>query len=413
MSDPHQSVMLKTAFCVAFSLFTQAALADTIGGFVFVKEVSARAHASALNPGGMFASNYVGEDFVGMLSGSWHKIAFRFRGEMVANYPGHSNKASIQELYYPFPISDRWTVTVGKQVRSWDTGLSYQPLGFFRTQLEITDPFDEESRISGLPLVAVTYLGDTWNLEAVASGRTGSTRLARAVGLQWAVRLSRDFANGLNTAAVLRQHEGAPPGVGFSLSYGVGALELHADTYFRSPANLNDTALSDPNPQFFVDNPVSVRLGGPYRISSAIGFTWTPEVAISVYGEWDHKGEGLSAQQWHRYQSLIAFHTAGFGKSPLAFVNFAEDALILGTNGSRRDYSFLMISYTSGLDTTSLSTYVDMADGSAISTLSVEVPVYQNWQIVARLTAVSGSKASDFGAIPYREFGSLRLTYSF
>lgn len=124
------------------------------------------------------------------------------------------------------------TMRIGKAQLSWDTGLAFQPVGFFQRRLDVADLGDFEGRGEGLPLVAVTYGSDRLSATAVVSDRLsgdrGSERLPRR---QLAGRVALDL-DSLSASLIVRRPHGFSTGLGGTLSATLGErMTAHGSIY--------------------------------------------------------------------------------------------------------------------------------------------------------------------------------------
>lgn len=417
--------VLPPLLCAALAA-PAGALADDAGvhGYALAGLTQTSARATAANPDNLFDTGSGAGELALGLEGAVGGVRWRARltldGERNDGWPAGRN-LRLQELHYGWRWGERWHFSAGQQLLSWDSGLSFQPLGFFKSsQTDLRDVFDTEGRSQGLPMLVATRLGDTVTTDLVAStANPGNDRVERSNARQLAVRWSAELTPGLNAALMLRKRDGARVGAGVSSSYGVDEVTLRADAYYgpaearRFPAGLLDgpARLYLP-PLAFSDDP-----GHAYRLRSVIGATWTPRRALALYGEWVHHGDGLSGGQWKLYQQQLALHGAALNGPyhGAAVGNLGTDLSLLGSApaGVRRDYVYLRAELGQGDATWYLSTFAGVADGSAVTTLSKSWQLRDHLTLKADLSAFTGSAGSEFGLTPYRYQAHLVLLQTF
>ena len=416
---------LPSALCAALALPASAVAADAgVHGYALAGLTQTQARSTAANPDNLFDSGGGAGELALGLEGTQSGVRWRARltldGERGDGWPSeHSVK--LQELHYGWRWGERWHFSAGQQLLSWDNGLAFQPLGFFKSsQTDLRDVFDTEGRSQGLPMLVATHLGDTVTTDIVAStANPGNDRVEQSNARQLAVRWSAEPVPGLNTALMLRKRDGARVGAGVSSSYGVGEVTLRADAYYgpaearRFPLGL----LSGPAQLYLPPLAFSYDPGHAYRLRSAIGATWTPQRGLALYGEWLHHGEGLSGGQWDLYQQQLTLHRAALDgpHHGSAVGNLGTDLSLLGSApaGVRRDYLYLRAELGQDDATWYLSTFAGLADGSALTTLSKSWQLREHLTLKADVSAFTGSSRSEFGLTPYRYQAHLVLLQTF
>ncbi|HWA22036.1 MAG TPA: hypothetical protein VG735_06540, partial [Caulobacterales bacterium] len=288
--------MRRAAFlvCLGAGLLTLPAEAEetqSFGGLLLLKATGTEAAPSLLAVPGADYSTRSGEAAV-LADGDAKGLRYRIRGEAFA-YSGRETEwaVKIKELAYGRRLDETWSVSIGKQVRSWDSGLAYQPLGFFRKGLDLADPFDSEGRVEGLPMLIVTRLGARVNLEGVVSAPLSGSSATSANERQWAVRLSGDITPSINAAWIVRQREHAPPGVGASANWARDRLQLHADAFY-GPPQVRLTARSvRETPRLYTERPTLLQDQRQAVLDAVAGLTWTATDYLEINAEWIHRGE--------------------------------------------------------------------------------------------------------------------------
>jgi hypothetical protein len=407
---------------LAMLVAAAAAAAAATNGYLLAAVDQATGRATNANPDNMFALGGGGAELALGLEGEQRGVRWRARltarGARGDGWPAEHN-LSLQELYYRWRIGERWHASAGEQLLAWDNGLAFQPLGFFKSsRTDLRDVFDVEGRSQGLPLLAMTRLGDSVTTDLVVSGANPhGDRAEKLNGRQAALRFSGEPWPGLNAAFVLRKRSASGVGAGISSSYGVGQATLRADAYYGpADARVFPDALLRQSPQVFLPPPAWREQDHPYRWRSVAGFTWTPTRALALYGEWIHKGDGLSGAQWSRYLGQIQAHAAALD-GPLgraARGNLGTDLNVLDSTvaGVRRDYLYLRAELGQG-GSLYVSSYAGLADHGALHTVSKTWRLREHTTLRLDASVFTGRADSEFGLTPYRRQAGLTLLHSF
>lgn len=409
---------------MALALPTMALADDaSVHGVALIGLTQTQARSTVANPNNLFdTGDGAGELALGLESdvrGLHWRARLTRDGKFDSGWPKHNDK--LQELYYGWRWAEHWHFSVGQQLLTWDNGLSYQPLGFFKSsQTDLRDVFDTEDRSQGLPMLVATYLGDSVTTDFVASTENpGNNRAEKSNARQLAVRWSGELSPALNTALMLRKRVGAQAGAGISASYGVDEVTLRADVYYGPPEAREFPVglLSGPAQLYLPPLTFSYDSGHAYRLRSVIGTTWTPRRGLALYGEWVHHSEGLSATEWRRYRDQLALHTAALNGPyhHAAVGNLGTDLSLLDSApaGVRRDYIYLRAELGQGNSSWYVSTFLGLADGSAMTTLSKTWQLRKHLTLKTDLSVFSGKYSSEFGLTPYRYQTNLVLLQTF
>ena len=408
---------------LAVPLIAQADDAD-VHGYGLVDLTQTQARSTAANPDNLFDTGGGAGELALGLEGNFSGVRWRARltldGASDNSGPtGHN--LSLQELHYGWLWGERWHISAGEQLLTWDNGMSFQPLGFFKSsQTDLRDVFDTEGRSQGLPMLVATYLGDTVTTDIVVStSNPVNNQAEQSNARQLAIRWSGELASGLNTALMLRKRDGARVGAGVSTSYGVDEVTLHADAYY-GPAEAREFPvglLSGPAQLYLPPLMFNYDPGHDYVLRSVIGVTWTPQRGLALYSEWVHHGDGMSGSQWNLYNQQVALHSAALNGPyySAAVGNLGTDLSVLGStpNGVRRDYLYLRAEMGQGDATWFLSTYAGVADGSATTTLSKTWALREHLSLEADLNVFTGKASSEFGLTPYRYQAHMVLLQTF
>jgi hypothetical protein len=245
---------------------------------------------------------------------------------------------------------DGWSFRIGKAQLSWDTGLTFQPVGFFQRELDFTDLGDFDGRGEGLPLVAVTYGTGAVTATIVASDRLdGETGSERRPQRQVVGRIVYD-ADGFSTSLILRQ-----PSMG---GFGVGGT---------ATATLTDSITGYGS--FYTSRGVLRGVAG-----GSILAPWNG--ALSV--EYAHDGARGARGNWNRDNQLYAQATVDFGRLTMAA-------------GAR----------------------VDMDDGGVEGVLSAIYRVAGSSELRLAVVTSDGPEQSERGSAPFRSLVSLTFRRAF
>lgn len=397
-----------------------------LGGFVFSEATRRNGRSTDVNPGNLFELSANTFEVAALVEGTAFGFTWRARAETVATKGRGPDRTRVrlQELSYQRRIGHRWSISVGKQERSWDAGFAFRPLGFFRTQPSLSDPFDTEGRQEGLPLLSVTYVGDAVVAEVVVSDDVFGDIDDGVEARQWAARVSRQFGK-LDASLVVRHAAGQGPGAGISTSYSAGAIELHVDAYvgprgrrrghrglFGPDRVVPDGGIAD---DLFTSDPFFLDRGGRGHVVNGVGgVTWAPSSDLSLRAEYIHRGAGLSGRRWSSYLDLIASHRVALDTPSrgLAIANLSYDISVL-SGSVRKDYLYGQGTVTLGQLTLSASTLAGLADGSA--TLFASATRRLGRRAAVALTAVGfvGDRTSEYGLLPFGTIVSLSLRQSF
>lgn len=402
-------------FAVALLSASPAAAAD-IGALVGGKAYLPQGRDSLLALPGVDFGQETAEAFAvvdGAASGFRVRVRAEAIGAAASGWPGRAS-VRLKELSWSRPIGETWSLSAGKQLRSWDSGLAGQPLGFFHSGPDLLDPMDAEGRIPGLPMVVVTHLGERINAEALVSAPVGrASVLERLNRRQIALRVSGEPISGLNTALILRQREGTAPGAGFSISYGFGEVELHADGYYGAPeAAYVYAGLFDPAPVLHTASPFSLRAKGPASLRTVAGLTWSLTDRVSLSAEWSHDPSRASQAEWSRYLAGVDFHRAALTgpQAGLAFGNLAWD---LGGRPGRPDQIYAGVKVGGDNLGYGISVLLVPADGSGVVNASLSWPIVRRTTLNVGLSALFGGTRSNFGVLPQKGSAQVSLTRAF
>jgi hypothetical protein len=383
------------------------------GGFLLVRGLAVDGSETASTGFGAIDTSGVSTEEALFLEGSRAGFEWRIRAQAAGEADRFPGKASlrINTLSYGRQISETVFLSIGKQQRLWGTGVGYQPLGFLRTQTNLRDPTDAEGRGEGIAMVHLTRLGEPLTLEAVFAEELRESRLGEPSDRQWAAKASAQLGK-IDGSLLVRRRIGAPLGIGTSLTWAGDVVAVYGDLYFGPPEQRRT-----------VSEPLANRASAAAAfhdssgrvISSVLGFTASPAAGLSLTGEWQHRGEGLSASRWREVVSSFA-EAAEAIRSPNARAGYALLARtlpLLSTSGARREYLFGRAAYTGRLLAFGLNATVGLADRSAAVTVTCGYSLAPRLAVSLAGTRFIGGPASEFGLSPVRSVISLALRRSF
>ncbi len=347
-----------------------------------------------------------------ILEGELHGATFRIRGDVQDDRDGDGDLESnlqLLELSKTFNLSDRLSVFGGKRTLAWDTGLSYQPTGFFQRQVNFTDLTDSFGRAEGLPMLGATYFGDGFDITAVYSDDIGQQSDGFNRGLkQWALNVTRSGDNG-DLSLVLQQPLDQSIGLGVIGSRSIGAdYVIYGSIFGRKGTNrpINQQILSGETPITF-DNPiVSLRRNEDrIRPRGLLGLSASLTDTLTLNAEYSFDLRGLNDAEWSSFNSQLYFYESffltedDFLKRKKLFVSllYLTDTLIEG--GARRHYGFLRLANSDVRWGASAFTRIGLEDGSAV--IGTEVKRQFNTHVIGiQATGFVGSETSEYGRLP-------------
>lgn len=398
--------------------------AADVDGFAILKASDLTRRDTPLNPDDVFNLPPGAGELGILVEGTVKTIRFRLRAEARGSLAGERiggdwprpPRAHVQELYVPVVRNNFLTVSLGKQVRSWDQGLSYLPLGFFRSTPDVTDPTDVEGRVSGLPMLVLTHVGAKLSVEVIVSDPIeGGNIASRLNQRQLAARFSGHILPAVEAALIVRARDRAQPGVGGSLSWARGSVELHGDLYFGQPeARLRRAPLFTAPAAFYPADPLALDNRRGFVANSVVGLTYSATRTLTLRGEWAHHGAGLDGRAWANYRANIAFHDTGRqAGDPRSTPSLGFDLAEFGSGGLRRDYAFVGATLDHNDLSASLFSLVGLTDASTTTTLAVTYKLDKSFDVAVQATAFTGPRTSEFGLSPYKQIVSLRAIRRF
>ena len=408
--------MRAALFAVCGLLAGGSASAADFGGLVFVQGVDRVGRLTEATPPGVDASSRSVEAAL-LLEGEFGGLDFRLRGEAFADTEtGEIDAAAVRlkELSYGRRLSDRWAVSIGLQQRTWGAGTSYQPLGFFRSRVDLADPFDSAGRIEGLPMAVLTRIGERISFEAIVSEPFAAQDEAQRLnGRQAAVKISGDVLSGLNLALIARKRAGADPGVGLSATYVTGNVEVHGDAYFGAPdAEYGFVGFSEPA-ALRRSPPFALRAGAPARLRTVIGATWTPTPNWTLSLDWVHRSDAPSPRAWSAFVDGVKLHRAALSgpEGGLAFQNLIWD--LAAVAAPRRDDLFFMGQRQFGRIGVNASVLLALDDGGVLANAGAIAPLPRRVTLGLAASVFRGPAESRFGLVPIDSAVRISLSRSF
>lgn len=307
---------------------------------------------------------------------------------------------------------ERVMATVGKTFLNWDVGLSAQPLGFFQWENQLTDIGDSLSQAEGIPLLALAWLGDGFDITAAYGGGVDKNRdhvpEQAALNLGW--RHDR-----VTWALVAQRPAAGRTGLGGTFSWtATPELVVHGSLFSRrGSARGIDRRLIDP------DYPIGEF--GPWRqkdrrhyLKSVLGATWSLSGNSSLVAEWSYDASGLDRRQWQLYRQTLARDIQQYRDAPegTALFDLYTDAKALTTNGARQHYLFLQWRFSEG--DWSFSPLLRAGEGGAVMAhLSASYRLTKASSANLALTSFQGRADSEYRQLPTRHIARVSLNWTF
>jgi hypothetical protein len=323
----------------------------------------------------------------------------------------------VQELYTTFNVREGLQATVGKSFLSWDVSYASRPVNFFARETDYLDIRDYRRRISGVPMVALSWTGNMGVLTGVVASDCVEDRHRG----QWALR-AQGHRGAAEVAALIRGRSGGPCGFGGTVTYVQGrSLELHGSLFLNRELDnrRHRTAMVDSFP--FPDS------GSPdiYTKETA-DYTWIPhlvlgcqyttESLVNILVEYIHDGAGFSRSQWdHLLRAAEDFRSIGMLDTPKSAVerNLFDRADALRRHLARQDYFFVRGSASWTETEGSIGALIGLADGGVSLSGTLSYQPDASWDVWAEVRRNMGPKGSEFGEVPERMRLTLMLRFLF
>jgi hypothetical protein len=386
------------------SVSCEVALALCISGLLISNVSHQQASTSGVNPADLFGiTGWTAETAV-VLEANYQGFAARTRA--VASVRNGSTRTDLrfQELSWRGQIAGNWVLTLGKTQLQWDTAQSIQPVGFFQRDVDIADVTDSAGRSEGLPLAAITWLGDGLSVSAAFSDDTGSQADGFNRGLrQAAVRVSVDVHD-TSYAFIGRWVDGDGVGLGATLSTPLTETllfnaSLYAEQGSRRPihrlvfSEIPGLATEDPNqPLRAVTDALYVRAAAGVNLGLPGGLTFAAELT--------HDSAGLSPAQWRRFLALISLHSNTLANPALrgrAIANLGWDARAFIRSGARQSYAYGRVAWRGDATDLSLTARIGLADGAWLASVRAGWRLNAHWDTAATASLFQGARTSEYG----------------
>ena len=401
-------------FCLAAFVPASQAAAQT-GGFVLVREAVSDGNDAASTGNGVIDTSDAASEAAILLEGREGGLEWRVRGQVTGSTSDFPEDAKIRltALSYGQNLTERVYASIGKQQQLWGAGLSYQPLGFFRTQTNLRDPTDAEGRAEGLPMIYLSRLGDPLTLEAIYADELRG-RVDGQKTRQWAVRTSGQ-AGRLDASAIMRQRFGNKVGFGGSGTFAVTVFNIYGDFYYGPPERRRrvDDRIVQPIADF--SDALPLQNGMSRRASYVVGVTYTPTSRLAFTSELVRRGEGLNSRQWNAFVAGLEDSASSLDgrDAPAAFAFLGNGLQLLSDGPARRDYFFQRASWTGRTTTAGLNATFGLDDGGVALTGSFGWSISPRFGLTASVTGFFGSNQSEYGLSPVKTVASLSLRRSF
>ncbi|GGD73255.1 hypothetical protein [Lacimicrobium alkaliphilum] len=354
--------------------------------------------------------------------GDLTSFSYRMRLEYDSGEPEQRFDATLQEASFSTFIQQRWVVNAGKTQLGWDMATSFQPLGFFQDSENLFDLTDVQSRSSGLPLIAATYLRPSWSATVVYSDDKWSAYDGFNSGVeQWGGRFQYQSASS-DWSLVLQKPAGQNMGAGFSATFSpTDYMVTYVSAFYRQgtrrPQNL---MLDSRQPQLAAFYPFShhrKQSDTPYW-RGVLGSTFAFR-HLDLTLELTHDERGLDTLMWRRLSDLIAFHNQLLISETTPEVreliarNLFFDSQTLSTHGARETYVFAYLKTETDYADASLYTRTALEDKSALVGITLQKTLSTALTISLSAQTFLGGQHDEFGITPVDSSFQFTLRYLF
>lgn len=323
----------------------------------------------------------------------------------------------VQELYTTFNVREGLQATVGKSFLSWDVSYASRPVNFFARETDYLDIRDYRRRISGVPMVALSWTGNTGILTGVVASECVEDRHQG----QWALR-AQGHRGAAEVAALIRGRSGGPCGFGGTVTCVQGrSLELHGSLFLnREPdTRMHRIAMVDSFP--FPDssspgNYTKEPANNTWIPHLVLGCQYTTESLVNILVEYIHDGSGFSRSEWdHLLKAAETFRSNGVLDAPKCAVerNLFDMADALRHQPARRDYFFVRGSAMWNETEGSIGALISLADGGVSLSGTLSYQPDASWDVWVEVRRNMGPKGSEFGEAPERMRLTLMLRFLF
>ncbi|WP_448548278.1 hypothetical protein [Thalassotalea fusca] len=323
-----------------------------------------------------------------------------------------------QELSIDHLLADNLIVNIGKTQLPWDMAMSFQPLGFFQRELNITDLTDSQSRSAGLPLIAFSYLATNWQGTLVYSHDFENQIDGFNQGLeQWAGKWAYTLDQG-EVALVMQKPQGQPIGFGLQANYTLNdSAVFYTSIYVRKGTRRpQDMRLLMDDYIFMGQYPFSYSsLNSQQKYSRyVVGLSWQL-YQISFTTEYSYDERGLDDTKWRKFidnntANLVLYHSERQALGELAL--YYDNQAIIKT-GTRQKYWF--VNALMDLEQSSLGLFVkiDGHDFSSISGATFTHRLNDATDLSLSYYHFAGSRSSELGSLPIKSEFELMFKYLF
>jgi len=381
------------------------------------------ANEGRLNPEDFLGVSAFANETAAITSGTLDlgKLGINFRNRLTYQFIEGSNndQHSIewQELSIDKVLHSNWILNLGKTQIPWDMATSFQPLGFFQKELDVMDITDSQSRSSGLPLAALSYLKDDWNISLVYSHDYENNINGFNEGLeQWAAKLSF-IQNEWEASVVAQKPQGQPIGFGVNANYTVNNnLVLYGSGFIRQGTRRpQDTRLTRESYQFSADFPFAPTQQNDNTSLAryVIGGNWyVSNIGLTV--EYVYDSRGLSNTQWRNYIEHNNIHNTLYRNNELHELGelglFYDNQVILNT-GTRQKYVFTNLNIDFDVSRLNIFSKIDAHHYSAVSGFSYVYQLGEALDVSLNYSLFSGNSSSEFGSLPIKSDIELMFKY--
>lgn len=343
----------------------------------------------------------------GLLNPGWRLIfADRLDRTFQSGDAGNFTVNTFKEGYLNWRPDSNNILDAGRINARFGVALGYNPTDLFRSgairSVTSIDPNSLRENRLGTVMVRAQTLVDGGSLMGIFAPRVdakpsdspfspdfGSTNHRN----RWLLAASKQFSENINPQFLLSGGAGKRVQAGFNLSALLNQSTIGYVEWSGGSGNL------------VYEDVVSATGGRAFRQRLATGLTYTTAYKLSVTGEYEYNGAGLTKTQW----------AALGGKGPsldyLRYRDGALDALELPTRSTLFFYSTWQDALINRLDLKAMVRY-NVADRSRLNWLEARYHL-PNADISLQLQHDSGNTGSEYGALVQHQMIQTLLTYYF
>ena len=313
-----------------------------------------------------------------------------------ANGGYHQEKATINELYADFSLSDL-DASIGKKVVSWGVGYGYRPLDVIQRESRQTlRTFDLE----GVPMLEMEYFTAESAVTVIVANRLRFDGISPTNGAyEGALKYSTLLGNSdLHLLLYQRQGESASVASGTSTTYGEH-LEWHASMRYLPSYNMLKHRLSGQVPSLLVGSSAFETQKKHNGIQALLGASWTWENGCSLMLEAWHDDTAWSRNRW---QELLHINNTQHqmlhlgAPTQAVYGNISANNQVYSQQNLLKDTLFMRLSYDGDAFDPDISLLYTPVDGGAVLTASADYKWSDSVQLFGNARIMGGKKNSAY-----------------